>query len=275
MAPWSSSASEALSRPEGASRLQPTGAWPLRLGLLAGCPWPRAVKGLGLLPFVLGLFWGLTWLRDPDGGMSLRHGAMAALMVVAGLALAGWCLRLWGETTPAKLSWWGPWPGELSCPLQDQAPPDGRSRPEGFTVADSPCQPEVRLRWGPHWCVSWGPQSSHWAWIHLRDHEADRALKVLLSIGAGVKRELPRESASANAPSGEGRGAMASCEAWTEAARQRRVTQSVANGHHAAKSASKVDWEDTFPATEWMEAEPGAALDAGRTHGPAGRRPGR
>ncbi|MEY2842830.1 MAG: hypothetical protein RI920_867 [Pseudomonadota bacterium] len=272
MARWSSSASDSASelvdRPaasDDAAQAEAPLTWTLRPGFIAGSPWPRAAALILLgLPALVVLAWIAAWM-----------GAMPALLLGAialAVSLGAWTRqRRLQAMAPAAtqgqvLSWQGLWPGQPARPamrskagqkvLQPARPGTLAEEPAaGFQLGGETVWPRIRLQWGPHICLQCTDR--HWAWLSLRDHPADRALRVLLrTLSAPAPDASPKAS---KVHAGSSPDAMASCEAWETAVARRRA-QAEAEAH-----ADEV--RDDFPATAIMKYDTGTELEPRRSHG--------
>jgi hypothetical protein len=271
MARWSSSASELVDRPaasDDAAQAEPLLIWTLRPGFIAGSPWPRAAALILLgLPTLVVLFWVAAWL-----------GAMPALLLGAiVLAVFG---GVWSRqqqlaslaplaANPPVLIWQGPWPGQAVRAARAAsggravraAQPttgcgtDADTSAVGFLCDGQPVWPRIRLQWGAHLCLQCTDRD--WAWLTVRDHPADRALRVLLHTLSVPGADSTPQAAGSH--TGGSVDAMASCEAWDVAvARRRAQAQAKATGGEA---------RDDFPATAIMKYDTGTELEPRRPHG--------
>ncbi len=278
MARWSSSASELVDGPaasDDAAQAEAPLIWTLRPGFIAGSPWPRAVALILLgLPALVVLAWLAAWM-----------GAMLALLLGAialAVSLGAWTRqRRLQAMSPAAtqgqvLSWQGPWPGQPARRAMRSRAGQKVLRPArpgtlaeepaaGFQLGGETVWPRIRLQWGPHICLQCTDR--HWAWLSLRDHPADRALRVLLHTLSVPAPDSSHKSTSHKSTSpiasrvhaGSSLDAMASCEAWETAVARRRA--------QAEAEAHADEERDDFPATAIMKYDPGTELEARRPHG--------
>jgi hypothetical protein len=125
----------------------------------------------------------------------------------------------------------------------------------GFQLGREVIWPRIRLQWGPHLCLQCTDRQ--WAWLTVRDHPADRALRVLLRTLSVPGADSTPQAAGSH--TGGSVDAMASCEAWDAAVARRRA--------QAEAKATDDEARDDFPATAIMKYDTGTELEPRRSHG--------